>query len=353
MAAERFVALCRTAIKPALFLIFANSEAFARNFVADVEKQHKGLLSHVELPLPSNTDKETAVRTNINRLNPISYWYCLDRAGPASKVEVYNAIKGQATFPDCFLSVDKAIAESSRMGRDANTCILSLVVFIDADTLPPSKSAGFGAMINKLSFETEHVRVERFSSGWAQPLIADTRRAKMLESEWSLRIVTLSNRVADALLSAAHDDEVRELLDLALEAHSVGTQHQTLAGHAAALQAAAEALPEVLDRSRIERFWAKGQLRATDYEGALRRLYADYNKSSKGFLAYRPDLVIEPYGVCSVLNAADGSADGLNDAIKRRAHAVEFTASKEYDANKIRAYLEQKLMNYVHVVETQ
>jgi hypothetical protein len=53
------------------------------------------------------------------------------------------------------------------------------------------------------------------------------------------------------------------------------------------------------------------------------------------------------------LRATGRTAEAINDAIKRRAHAVEFTASKEYDLAKVTHCLRAKVANYARIVETQ
>ena len=112
MAAERFVGLARTKIRPAFFIFLTNDENFALSFASFVNAQHNDLLSLEVLPFPSNRDKETAVRVNTNLLNPVTYWFCLDRAGPEGKQKVRDAICGNDTFPASFAAVSEALAKA-------------------------------------------------------------------------------------------------------------------------------------------------------------------------------------------------------------------------------------------------
>ena len=114
LAAQRFVGYARTTLRGCLFVVLTNSTPFAEAVDAAMQAQHKGMLARTDLPLPGPREKETVVRVNTNRLNRISYWYCLDRAGPAEKSAVYTALSGAETFPGSFAAVDSAIRSSSR-----------------------------------------------------------------------------------------------------------------------------------------------------------------------------------------------------------------------------------------------
>jgi hypothetical protein len=78
LAAQRFVGHARTTLRGCLFVILTNSVPFADAVDDAINSQHKGMLVRTDLPLPGPKEKETVVRVNTNRLNRISYWYCLD-----------------------------------------------------------------------------------------------------------------------------------------------------------------------------------------------------------------------------------------------------------------------------------
>ena len=353
VAAERFVALARTKIRPAMFLFLTNSEEFALNFSARVNAQHVDLVHLEALPLPSDRDKETAVRVNTNLLNRVTYWFCLDRAGPDGKQNVLRAIRGNETFPGSFSAVNSALANADRVGRPANKCVLTLALFTDADALPPTAFGTLGGTSDKHSWSSTHLRVEFFHERWATQLISQDRQARLLESEWSLRVVTISNRLLASLLDASARPLFSTILQNLATIHGVGTHAQTMADHWRSLGASVDATPSTWDAAAVAQFWAKGQVRSADYEGALRTIRPSYNRTDVGFLSYRPDLVVEPYRVCTVLNAISDSREAINEAIKRNAHVFEFTASKAYSSESALTYLKTKLPNYVAILEQQ
>lgn len=354
MAAERFVSLARTRIRPAFFIFLTNNEDFALNFVSKANELHRDLISLEVLPFPSDRDKETAVRVNTNLLNSVTYWYCLDRAGPDGKKKVRDAILGNETFPGSFAAVNEALAQSDRTGRPANKCVLSLAVFTDSDNVPSGIGAQMGTLWEKLTWACDHLCVEFLDADWAKELFPDDpRRAKMLESEWSLRVVTFSNRLVAALLDSQSRECFSALLDKLSLIHGYGTQNVTMETYWGELGLLVNATPATWDKAAIESFWSKGQIRSHDYEAALKSIYPTYNSTDTGFLSYRPDLVIEPYSVCSVLNAISDSREAINEAIKRKTHVFEFTAMRQYSSDNVIKYLGAKARNYVDLLEQQ
>jgi hypothetical protein len=354
LAAERFVSLARTKVRPALFVFLTNSEEFALNFVSEVNGQHNGLVDLEIMPGPSERDKETTVRVNVNILNPVTYWYCLDRAGPDRKKQVRDVIAANRTFPELFSSVNEALRTSDRTGRPANKCVLSLAVFTDRnrDLYP---LADVGALVGNRTFTDHSLQVYFYDQGWAAGVEGmDARQAAMLESEWSLRLVLFDNRCLAALLL---DGEPRsgfaQILDRLAVIHGVGTHQSTFQSHALDLVRLVDRLPHDWDEGVVEEFWKKGQVRSHEYEAALKSIRPTYNTTDLGFLSYRPDLVIRPYRICSVMDAVSDSREAINEALKRDAHVFEFTAIRKLTTESIRKYLALKLPNYARVLEEQ
>ncbi len=139
-AAHRFVELCRTSLRGCFFVFFTNDEDFALAFDNHVNDQHKGLVDIRDLKMPSDAQKESIVRINVNRLNPFSYWLCIDRAGPEEKTAVWRTLKSAETFPATFQAVDNAIRSSqrNREGRPARKCALNAFVFLSGTNLKDS-----------------------------------------------------------------------------------------------------------------------------------------------------------------------------------------------------------------------
>ena len=109
--AQQFIRLARSDIKGTLFIILGNDKQYLTDFYQSCEKQHKNMVSFHELPLPLNMDKEMIVRINVNRLNPVSYWACIDKSGPDMKNELYQKLHGAATFPESFNAVEEAFTD--------------------------------------------------------------------------------------------------------------------------------------------------------------------------------------------------------------------------------------------------
>ena len=112
------------------------------------------------------------------------------------------------------------------------------------------------------------------------------------------------------------------------------------------------AWPDVTDID-LSSFWAKGQTRSAEYEDALRGLLPRYNAGADGFLDYRPDYVVTPFKPCAVTAAISDDIEAINVAIRRDAHAFEFTAQRNPTTESIRTYLRAKLNNYVEVTQEQ
>lgn len=354
MAAEKFVALCRTELRPALFLLLTNNDVFATNFTSAVEDQHENLVSVELLPFPSNKAKETVVRINTNRLNPISYWYCLDRAGRESRRSVRTALQGAETFPGTFSAVDNAIASSERTGRAANSCLLSLVVLADMNELTDDADVAIGERWEKRCFSSDIMRIETYSSGWASSVLEDARQASLLESEWKLRIITMANPIIYALFEeGAMSDRFAHLIELLSTVHGTGTHDATLEDYWSQLEKCVDGFTRDIDTAAIVAFWAKGQVRSHDYEGRLRQLLSAYDVGAPGFLGYRPDYVVEPYRPCSLVSAVSSSDEAIKEALKRSTHVFEFTAIRDLSPTAVLTYLEKKAPNYVALLEGQ
>lgn len=354
LAAQRFVLLARNELRGCLFLILTNNDSFAQAFEAGVNSQHQGMLTRADLPLPGAQEKETVVRVNINRLNPISYWSCLDRAGPAEKVDVYRALSGASTFPASFTAVNNAIQSSARQGRRASSCLLSLIVLTGTEAGHTDVVDQIGSMWRR-EIDYTWLSSTLLESGWAQTTIP-ILDARLLESEWLLRIVVLGGPFVRALLSndpsmMAHCSNLLERLKTS-EASRSGTRVSTMNNAERDFRTIVDAWP---DTSAIDAraFWALGQRRSGTYEPLLASLLGQFDVGGNGFLSYRPDYIVTPFTPCSVLSAGAETADAINRAIRRDAHVFEFTAIDALSVGAIRTYLTQKLPNYVEITREQ
>lgn len=151
-AAQQLVNACRTNMSRTLLILLSNNMDFLQRLQAAVDAAHRGLMQIVEVPVPTALEKERAVRVNINRLNEVGYWYCLDSAGPDKKQAVYDSLRNaDATFPSAFEAVDTALVSGStgagRTGRPARKNLLSLVCLTDLDDVSESQPLGSGPTV--------------------------------------------------------------------------------------------------------------------------------------------------------------------------------------------------------------
>lgn len=351
LAAQRFVGHARTTLRGCLFVVLTNSTPFATAVDQAINSQHRGMLVRTDLPLPGPKEKETVVRVNTNRLNRISYWYCLDRAGPAEKSAVFTALSGAETFPGSFAAVDSAIKSSVRLGRRAKTCLLTLVVI--ARSVDRAELAKIGKVWRD-EVDYKWLSIQNYDEQWAAPLLT-AADSSLLESEWTLRVVAMGEEFAKALLSGDPDQErhCQKLLEQLKQAYGPGTFQRTLDANRAELTQIVDAWPDNPSADISASFWRLGQRRSTAYEPVLSRLLPGYNQVQDGFLTYRPDYVASKYVPCSILAAGSSNIDEINKAIYRDAHALEFTAMEQFTVANVQTYLQTKLRNYVEVVREQ
>lgn len=351
--AQKFVDLCRRAVPSTLFLVLSNDEAFLTSLNNEVGKQHEGLMDHRDLPLPSSADKEHVVRVNTNRLNNISYWFCLDKAGIEGKKAVRSSLMGANNFPDSFKAVDAAVKSPARtrIGRPGKRNLISLVALYQGLECP-SFASDLG-QIEDEEFLNKWGGSFKYRSGWAQKLLSNPREAGLLESEWQLRIVFLGSPFVSCLLRKDLDNiaQCRRLLDIFRDVYGPGTHNSTREDVRSRTNQIVDSW--VSPDDDISWFWNKGQTRSVDYESALRMVVSDYNRSASGFLNYRPDCIISPYRPCSILSAHSDTDSDINEAIRRDCHVFEFSAFKEITSEKVLQYLAIKAKNYLELTQEQ
>ncbi|WFM72445.1 hypothetical protein [Halomonas sp. CKK8] len=355
-AAQRYVALCRSGLRGALIIMFTNDDIFSLKFEEEVNKQHKKLVSVINLPIPDSVSKETVVRVNTNRLNPFSYWYCLDKAGVDEKLNAHAALSTSTSFKDSFEAIDGAIksADASRVGRPPKKCLLTLFVLTNSDDV--SDLLNILDADNKVSdlAQNRYINSVTFRNNWRKFFDFEyERQGKLLESEWSLRIVVAGNQFADELLNGTNQELTKELIEKVLVHHGPGTRETTLEKHKSEIQDLLNrTFSGEIDRDLSE-FWSIGQIRASQYEKRLSEILESYDKGHEGFLTYRPDYVVEKYRPCKLTSCEDNNISSINDSIRRTAITCEFTAVKEFNLANVTSYLNRKLKNYVEVVQEQ
>ncbi len=355
--AQQFIRLARTQLGGTLFLILGNNQEMLSKFHETCESQHKGMVVFNELPLPSGEEKESIVRINVNRLNRVSYWYCVDKSGPEKKKELYEKLRGISTFPDAFSAVDEAFTESqARQGRPANKCLLTLAVLVKDFSNNLSIAECLSGRNDTIKFKHEVAELYIITDNYCQKVLPNNKdQAKMLESEFSLRLLVLHNLWIQKLLSG---NPVLEKLAIdclnALLVHPrVGFQEKVRIDIEATQKEKCDALLNVpggelnLDKD----FWPLGAVRAAKYESVLKRYYEGYNTAFFPGFSKRPDILIEPYEPCSVLKSRSNTSDDINVAIRRKCHSVEVTAQNNATSESVASYLASKLTNYIELVK--
>jgi hypothetical protein len=352
-AAHKLVELCRTSLRGCFFIFFTNDEDFALAFDHHVNELHKGLVDILDLKMPSDVQKEAIVRINVNRLNPFSYWLCVDRAGPDEKSAVWKTLKSAETFPASFQAVDNAIRSSAknREGRPARKCVLNAFVLATSASIASAWAQGASIGDFEDIYTGNCFRIRIYRSGWDH-IFGSEREYRMLASEWHLKVILANDSLVAALLAGA--DVAKRVIEESTTYHGPGTHNTTKDAYTQLLSLLDAELSASFAAPDNSAFWSKGSVRNHDYEARLKQFFSTYNTKSGGFMTARPDLVLADYIPCSVLNSANETAESINGAVRREANVIEFTAIRDFTFEKLTAYLrEQKVSNYITATQEQ
>ncbi len=354
LAAQRLVEHMRGDLKGSMLVLLSNDDLFLLALQEQVDLQQKHLMEIVPLRLPDAPTKETIIRVNTNRLNPVTYWSSIDQGTNDDREALKRALEGESTFPDSFMAVDKA--SRNRTGRPAKRNVITLIALANSDRAAEVGVQGF-ADVKRTEIDHEWMSAYLFEEGWA-PAEMDGRERTLLESEWVLRVATLGLPFIRSLLDAGgnprpaeHWDAVSGLLNALKTFQGPGTKAPARAQYTAGLQATVDDWPA--SARDLSPFWGAGQPRAGVYETALKELLPGYDTRADGFLGVRPDSVVSPFKPCSVTSAVNDTNEAIRRAIRREAHVFEFTALAQPTAAGIRTYLKDKLPNYVQVTQEQ
>lgn len=357
--AQRIVEDCRGDFARSLFVLLSADELIINELKVHLDRSHRGLAQTLQLPLPEPEAKEQIVRTNINRLNQRSYWYCLDQGGPEEKKQAFEMLSGDGGFIDSFRAIDRALSsggDEKRTGRPANK---NLITFITLGSDPADIAAFLGdrEMTAADEFTGTHLRTWLFRKSWASALESSdqeyVRVAALVESEFALRWVALDPRATWAMCSDACPKNVVELLVASIrEAPSIADRGAT---KKAAL-AADHALMALTNTDEIEgfirQFRETGQGRSRGYERALAGHFGIYSHGLAVMSSLKPDLIFEEYRPCAVTKAASAEPKAIEKAIRRECHVAEFTAHLQSDLRGLEEYLRAKVRVYASLLES-
>lgn len=357
--AQRIVEDCRGDFARSLFVLLSADATLIAELQQHLDRSHRGLARTLQLPLPEKEAKEQIVRTNINRLNQRSYWYCLDQGGPEEKRQAFEMLSGSGGFIDSFRAIDRALSSGDaekRTGRPANKNLITFVTL----GLDPADVAAFltdREMAPSDEYAGTHLRTWLFRKSWASALESSdqeyVRVAALVESEFALRWVALDARATWALCSEACPEPLAELLVASIqEAPSIADRGATKKP----AQAADQALRALANGDDVDafmrRFRDSGQGRSREYEPALARRFKKYGRGFAVMGSLKPDVIFEEYSPCAVTAAATPDAKAIEKAIRRECHVAEFTAHLQADLRGLAEYLCAKVRVYATLLET-
>lgn len=369
--AQQLVQDCRNDFQRCLFLLLSSQAGMMVHLKEHIEESHRDLATVIELPLPKPDLKEEIVRTNLNRLNSVSYWYCLDHAGPSEKQAAHQVLMGNGGFTDSFKAIDRARGsdaqsrQSKRAGRPANKNLITLVT-LGSD---PLTTSAFMEEQGLAADALEHYRGAHLASwllrdAWASSLdtsedAALTRRARLVESEFSLRWVALDTRATWTLLKtpSSPDDLGERLVEIIVKFFPRVAKPDELRKQQADSKRIDDEIAQIpvssetLERFRDE-FQSLGQRRSAKYEPALAARLSNYNRGFAIFPSLRPDFIVEEYSPCAVTRSPSSSPKAIEDAIRRTCHVIEFSAFLQSDMQGLVCYLLQKAERYAKLLES-
>ena len=374
--AERLNDACRHDFQRALFVMLSNDRAWIDSLHAHLERWYEGLSTVLTLPVPEPPTLERIVRINTNRLNRVSYWYCLDAAQAEQRQNVRRVLMEGSGFTSSFHAVSQSLDTASRRkGRPGNPNVLTLVTL-------GSEFAEVQTFLNDREIEAEaghalsprHLGVWEMRGQWASKIVRQRdrdflRRARMLESEIMLRWVSLDMAATCALLQPPTPGDLGdELLLLLLRRPSIGTPTATRdawRSECAALDTRLDAptFPSSEVDKLAEDFRNLGQRRSTMYEPAIHRRTRAVKPFGRGLTAYphlKPDLIVEEagppkhgeYTVCALTAAASEDPKDIADALRRTGHSIEFTAFLRENLEGLEEYLRGKIERYAGMLES-
>ncbi|MBZ0121754.1 MAG: hypothetical protein K8H88_32455 [Sandaracinaceae bacterium] len=361
--AQKLVEDCRGDFKRSLFVLLSNDAGLLERLHAGLERSHRGLAQQVSLPMPEPALKEEIVRTNTNRLNQRSYWYCLDQGGPREKTDAYETLTGTGGFVDAFLAINRAFAaRTKRTGRPANKNLLTLATLGVDPAEVTSYLADHELEAHELAVEP-HVGVWLFRETWASVFTADddgdyARRASLVESEFSLRWVALDMAATHRVCTAPRGDAVAgALVQVLAAAPSIADKAPTKTRAKQQVYDADRALHAVADADAVaafaESFRSAGQARAQQYEPAIAdRLGRALSVGLQAWGSLKPDIILAEYEPCAVTRASSPTKEAIEAAIRRQCHVLELTTYLQRDQRGLDDYIRGKVRVYSDLLES-
>lgn len=208
-----------------------------------------------------------------------------------------------------------------------------------------------------------HVGTWWFRNRWASALTLESggdrsRRASLVESEFSLRWVALDTTATWVLCRASGDDKAAaELIQILRSTPSIGDLKPAKKRQKEALEAVDRELDSMASNPQALEFTGEfaqlGQLRSQVYESAIaKRLGIPLSNGLSVWRSIKPDFILEEYEPCAVTGATSSDDKAIELAIKRGCHVIELTAHLQADMRGLDDYLGHKVQVYAALLES-
>ncbi len=369
---------CRNNMRRSVIVMFSNDRKWLEDLKGHLDRCFGDLATLVDMPVPQPRAVERIVRVNTNRLNKVSYWYCVDAAKPEKRRDVRQALNDQKKgFTNSFNAVSDSLAgDGRRRGPPRDRNVFTIVTL-------GAKCAAVQEFLEDREIEattlhtdnSHHIGAWEAWDAWASKINKKfLRGSRMLESEFMFRWVSLDMVATYALLQTpATNDLGDRIWKLIAGRPWVGDGDETTEKWRSAcneVNAALDTAPYTpADVQKLaDDFHHLGQTRSTIYEPALKlRAGGEYGRGFAVYKSVRPDLIVKElidnvdygeYKPCELTQAAPKSTSdkdidkAIADAMLRTGHAIEFTAFLDDKLAKLEDYLSEKIVNYAGMLES-
>lgn len=343
-AAGALARLCESELCRAVLLLCSHRGDLLDRIAQELAESHPGLCETAEMPMPGPAERESIVRTNINRLNSVSYWCCLDMSAQPQKARVWEIFHEKTGYAQCFFAVDDAIRSAPRMGRPANRNVITVLAL----GLSPSRAKYFlelHGIVATDDFIGEHLSISYIRGGWATHLLPNMliedkdqaerrRRASLVQSEFALRFFALDVRGAYALLRPPSALDLGERLLEAIEFFPSGGHESKK--HKQVYQAlSAELASAVFSDAAFAAFREESKKSGAKkrYHQAIALRIGKFQSGFERNPSVKPAFIVTEYSPCSIVSAPSNVHNDLSAALRRHGHSVEIvTVFNENDS---------------------
>lgn len=362
--AQGIADLCEAALGRAVLLLSSQRNDLFDQIERELQSKKPGLCAAIEMPLPGPAEQEAIVRTNINRLNSLSYWCCLDTSAQPERARVWEIFHEKAGYSQCFLAVDDALRSAPRMGRPANRNVITLLAL----GLTPARARYFlelHGIVATDDYIGEHLSVAYARGGWAAHLLPNMliedkaqserrRKAMLVQSEFGMRLVALDLKGSYALLRPPSALDLGERLLEAIEffpsgGHESKKHKQVYEALSAELCAATFSEPAFA--AFRELFVRRGPREKKEYlNQAIAQRVGPFQKGFARFPSLKPAVIVHEYSPCTISSSPSNSHADLTAALKRAGHSLEIVFVFDGNEADLAGDILQKIEPYAELL---